>query len=72
MSALVQSIRLVDLQLNDDRIFVEMRAEVKPQSLVTVAVPILIAAMGGGEEGLRILRRCGFNGEQGNWNGYRV
>ena len=36
-----------------------------------VAVPILIAAMGGGEEGLRILRRCGFNGEQGNWNGYR-
>ncbi|KAH3927174.1 hypothetical protein HBI56_102590 [Parastagonospora nodorum] len=27
--------------------------------------------MGGGEEGLQILRRCGFKGEQGDWDGYR-
>jgi hypothetical protein len=36
-----------------------------------VAMPIIIAAMGGGEEGLEILKRCGFQGEQGDWDGYR-
>jgi hypothetical protein len=36
MSALAQSIRLVDLRLNDDWIFIVLHAEVKPQSLVTV------------------------------------
>lgn len=34
-------------------------------------MPILIAAMGAGQEGQAILRRCGFRGGSNDWSGYQ-
>ena len=36
-----------------------------------VAMPILIAAIGAGQDGQVILKRCGFQGESDDWGTYR-